>query len=125
MPIFSQQLQRVDSNNPQEAIRKMANHIRHIQEQLEYHLMNLDSKNIIEIDTDKTAITDSTGNTSIGSYISLTGANGESFKVGKNKNGQFEFVVNGKGGKQTLYLDSTGDLIITKHANITIDGGEW
>lgn len=125
MPIFAQQLQRVDGNNPQEAVRKMANHIKYIQEQLEYTLMNLDSRNVIEIDTDKTSITDSTGNNSIGSYISLAGANGETFKVGKNKNGQFEFAVTGKGGTQTLYLDSTGNLIITKHANITIDGGEW
>ena len=125
MPVFAQQLRRIDEKNPQTAVKQMANHIRYIQEQLEYTLMNLDSRNVIEIDTDKTAITDSSGNTSIGSYISLSGANGESFRVGKNKNGQFEFVINGKGGTQTLYLDSTGDLIITKHANITIDGGEW
>ena len=123
--IFTRQLQRIDANNPQEAVKKMANHIKYIQEQLEYTLMNLDSRNVIEIDTDKTAITDSTGSSSLGSYISLAGANGESFKVGKNNSGQFEFVVKGKGGTQTLYLDSTGNLIITKHANITIDGGEW
>ena len=125
MPIFTQQLQRVDAANPQDAIRKMVNHIKYIQEQLEYTLLNLDSRNVIEIDTDKTSITDSTGNSTLGSYITLTGANGESFKVGKNKDGGFDFMVNGKGGTQTLYLDSEGNLIITKHANITIDGGTW
>ena len=125
MPIFTQQLQRIDETNPQEAIKKMVNHIKYIQEQLEYTLLNLDSRNVTEIDTDKTVITDSTGNNSIGSYISLTGSNGESFKVGKNTSGGFDFVVNGKGGTQTLYLDSSGNLIITKHTNITIDGGEW
>ena len=124
MPTFTK-LQRVDANNPREAIRIMENHLRQFQEELEIELMSLDSKNIIEIDTEKTAITDSSGNTTIGPYISLKGANGESFRVGKNKDGQFEFVINGEGGTQTLYLDSTGDLIITKHANITIDGGEW
>lgn len=125
MPIFTQSLQRIDSANPQDAVKKMANHIKYIQEQLEYTLLNLDSRNINEIDIDKTTITDSTGSTSIGSYIYLTGTNGESFTVGKNSKGQFEFSVKGKNGKQTMYLNSSGDLIITEHTNLTIDGGEW
>ena len=123
--IFTQQLQRIDTANPQDAIKKMANHIKYIQEQLEYTLLNLDSRNINEIDINKTTITDSTGTTSIGSYIYLTGANGESFTVGKNTQGNFEFAVKGKGGKQTMYLNSSGELIITEHTNLTIDGGEW
>ncbi len=125
MPIFTRQLQNVDPSNPQEAIKRMKNHISYIQEQLEYTLLNLDSRNVTEIDTDKTVITDSTGSSSLGSYITLSGANGESFKAGKNPKGGFEFSVTGKGGTQTIYLDSSGNLIITKHANITIDGGEW
>ena len=125
MPIFTQSLRRIDSANPQDAIKKMANHINYIQEQLEYTLFNLDSRNVTEIDTDKTTITDSTGSTNIGSFIYITGTNGESFTVGKNPKGQFEFAVKGKNGTQTMYLDSSGDLIITKHANLTIDGGEW
>ena len=125
MPIFTQSLQKIDSSNPQEAIKKMANHIKYIQEQLEYTLLNLDSRNINEIDVNKTTITDSTGSTTLGTYIYLTGANGESFTVGKNPQGKFEFSVKGKNGTQTMYLDSSGDLIITKHTNLTIDGGEW
>ena len=125
MPIFTQSLQRIDSANPQDAVKKMANHIKYIQEQLEYTLLNLDSRNINEIDIDKTTITDSSGSTSIGSFIYLTGANGESFTVGKNNKGLFEFAVKGKGGKQTMYLNSSGELIITEHTNLTIDGGEW
>lgn len=125
MPIFTQSLQRIDVANPQDAIKKMVNHIKYIQEQLEYTLLNLDSRNINEIDIDKTTITDSTGNTNIGSFIYLTGANGESFAVGKNDKGQFEFAVKGKGGKQTMYLNSSGELVITEHTNLTIDGGEW
>jgi hypothetical protein len=125
VPIFTQSLQKIDTANPQDAIKKMANHIKYIQEQLEFTLLNLDSRNIIEIDTDKTVISDSTGSTNIGSYISLKGKNGESFTVGLNSKGQFEFTVKGKDGTQTLYMDSTGELIITKHANLTIDGGEW
>ena len=125
MPIFTKSLQRIDEEEPKEAVKKMAQHIRYIQEQLEYTLLNLDSRNISEIDTDQTTITDSTGGTTIGSTINLTGPNGESFKVGKNNLGRFEFSVEGKDKVQTLYLDDSGNLIITKSANLTIDGGEW
>ena len=125
MPIFPQTLQVKDTDTEQVARKKIINHIKQMQEQLEYLLYNLDSRNITEIDTDKTTITDSTGSTSIGSYIHLTGANGESFTVGKNAKGQFEFVVKGKGGTQTLHLDSSGNLIITGNANLTINGGKW
>ena len=123
--IFTQSLQKIDEANPQEAIRKMANHIRYLQEQLEYTLLNLDSRNIAEIDTDKTTISSSTGSVSLGSYINIAGANGESFTVGKNSRGQFEFSIKGKNGTQTIYLDSSGELVITKSANLTLDGGEW
>ena len=125
MPIFAQSLQKIDTSNPQDAIKKMANHIKYIQEQLEYTLFNLDSRNINEIDIDKTTISDSTGTTNIGSYIHLTGANGESFTVGKNSKGQFEFSVEGKNGTQTIYLNSSGELVLTRSVNLTIDGGEW
>ena len=128
MPIFTQSLQRINENNPQEAIKKMANHIRYLQEQLEYTLLNLDSRNINETDVEKTTIIDSTGSASIGSYIYLTGANGESFTVGKNDKGNFEFVVKGKGEKdknRLMHLNSSGELVITDKAILTIDGGEW
>ena len=125
MPIFTQSLQRIDEINPQEAIKKMANHIKYLQEQLEYTLLNLDSRNIVEIDTNQTTITDTTGTTNIGSYIHLAGKNGEGFTVGMNEKGRFEFSIEGKGGVQTLYLDSSGNLVLTQSANLTINGGEW
>lgn len=125
MPIFEKAVPKVDFENPQEAVKKFFNHMRYMQEELEYTLLNLDSRNINEIDIDKTTITDSTGSTSIGSYINLTGTNGESFTVGKNNKGQFEFAVKGKDGKQLMYLNSSGELIITERTNLTIDGGEW
>ena len=120
-----QSLQKIDANNPKEAIMKMANHIKYIQEQLEYTLLNLDSQNINEIDIEKTTISDSSGSTNIGTFVRFTGANGESFTAGKNDKGKFEFAVKGKDGTQTMYLDNSGNLIITKSANLTIDGGEW
>lgn len=123
--IFAQQLQKIDPTNAPDAIKKMANHIKYLQEQLEYTLYNLDSRNINEIDTDQTTITDSTGSVNISSFFYLKGENGESVTIGKNPSGKFEFTVKGKDGKQTLYLNSSGELIITEHTNLTIDGGEW
>lgn len=125
MPIFTQQLQVKDSDTEQVARKKMINHIRYLQEQLEYTLLNLDSQNINEIDVDKTTISDSSGSTSIGSYINLKGDNGESFIVGKNSKGQFEFSVTDKNGTKTLYLNSSGELVMTSNANLTINGGKW
>lgn len=122
--IFTQQMQRIDATNPQEAIKKMANHIKYLQEQLEYTLMNLDSRNIREIDTDNTTIGNSQG-TSLGSFIYITGPGGESFTVGKVPDGDYEFVVKGKKGKQAMYMDSTGKIVLADRANFTIDGGEW
>ena len=125
MPIFAQSLQRIDYANPQDALKKMASHIKYVQEQLEYTLFNLDSRHITEIDMDNTTITSSSGSTpTIGTFINLTGANGESFTAGKNANGQFEFSVNGKNG-QTIYLNSSGKIVITDNRILTIDGGEW
>ncbi len=125
MPIFTQSLQRIDASNPQDAIKKMANHIKYLQEQLEYTLFNLDSRNINEIDIDKTTIIDSTGSANIGSFIHLTGPDGESFTVGKNSQGNFEFDVRKKGNIQTMYLNSSGELVITENTNLTINGGKW
>ena len=121
--IFTQALQKIDPSNTQDAIKKMVNHLKYIQEQLEYTLTNLDSGNIIEIDTDKTIVGDSTG-TNVGSYINYKGKNGERFSVGTNSRGKFEFVLNGAEG-QMLYLDNEGKLVITDNVHLTIDGGEW
>lgn len=123
--IFTKALQNIDPKNTAEAIKKMCQHIKYIQEQLEFTLTSLDSNNIIEIDTDRTAIGDTAGSTSLGSYINLTGTNGERFTVGKNSQGQFMFDIRGKDGSQTLYLDNNGILRITGLTELTIDGGEW
>jgi hypothetical protein len=53
MPIFTKQLQ-YNTANPAEAIKEISNHIRFMQEELEYRLMNLDSSNITYINTDET-----------------------------------------------------------------------
>ena len=111
--------------NPQEALKEMANHSRYIQEQLEYTLMNLDSSNVTEIDTDQTNIGSSTGGSSFtGNSVTLNGTSGEAFEAGVVNN-TFRFTVKGKGGTQIMYLTSDGQLVITDHATIHVDGGEW
>lgn len=125
MPVFTTQLGRVNTNNPAEALRSMANHIRYIQETLEYTLMNLDSSNITEIETDKTDIKSSDGGASFaGNSITLAGSGGESFTAGV-VDGVFRFTLKGKNGAQMLYLTSDGQLVITNNATISVDGGEW
>lgn len=56
MPIFSSQLGKIESQNTEQSIKVMANHLRKIQEELEYRLMHLDSTNVSEIDASQTTI---------------------------------------------------------------------
>ena len=126
MPVFTKQLRPLEYSNPEEALKEMAKHIKYIQEQLEYTLTNLDSSNVTEIETDVTNITSSSGGVSLtGESISLSGKNGESFTAGKGADNVFKFQLNGRNGTQILYLDEAGNLIITKNAFLSIDGGTW
>ena len=126
MPVFTQQLRPINENNPAEALKAMANHIKYIQEQLEDTLQNLDSSNVIEIDTGQTNITSSSGSVDFtGDSITLRGKNGEVFDAGLGDNGVFQFYLKGRNGEQVFYLTSTGEFVITNKATITIDGGEW
>lgn len=55
MPVFSKKLGSINTNDPN-TMRLLANHIRIMQEELEYRLSVLDSSNISEIDTDVTKV---------------------------------------------------------------------
>lgn len=126
MPVFTKQLGNINYGNQQEALAAMANHIRYLQEQLEWQLSNLDSSNINEIDTSQTNISSSTGGTSIGGdSLTIKGKNGELFEVGIGSNGVLMFTLNGKDSTQMLYLDNEGKLVLTENTTVTIDGGDW
>ena len=58
MPIFTKLL-RQNAGGTEETVREIANHIRYMQEELEYRLTNLDSSNINAIDTDETQMSGS------------------------------------------------------------------
>lgn len=125
MPIFHNQLNRIDPQNVAESLKTMANHIRYIQEQLEWTLSNLDSSNVTEIDTSETNITSAGGSSFTGDSITLKGANGETFAAGVDGNNVFQFKLTGRNGTQIFYFTSAGELVITEKATMTIDGGEW
>ncbi len=52
--IFSSQLGKLDGRNAEQSIQSVANHLRKMQEELEYRLSVLDSSNITEINADET-----------------------------------------------------------------------
>ena len=52
--IFSSQLGKLDGTNTEQSLKSVANHLRKMQEELEYRLSVLDSSNITEIDADLT-----------------------------------------------------------------------
>lgn len=54
--IFSSQLGKLDGQSNEQALKTIANHLRKMQEELEYRLAHLDSGNINEIDTGETNI---------------------------------------------------------------------
>lgn len=56
MPIFSSQLVKVEEMSPEKGVKTIANHLRKLQEELEYRLMHLDSSNIDEINAKDTTI---------------------------------------------------------------------
>lgn len=124
--IFYKQLDKIDPSDPTKAILSMERQIRYIQDQLEYTLVNLDSSNITEIDTDITDINSPGDSESIIGLLYLTGKNGESFKVGYDSsvNG-FVFSLSGKNGTQYMYMSSGGNLVVSKNTSITIDSGTW
>ena len=124
--IFYKQLDKIDPADPAKAILAMERQIRYIQDQLEYTLVNLDSSNITEIDTDITDITSPGESDSILGLLYLTGKNGESFKVGYNPNrNEFVFSLSGEDGVQYMYMSSNGNVVISKNTSITIDSGTW
>ena len=49
--IFGSVMRRLDVSDVAGSLRVMENHIRSLQEQLEYTLYNLDSTNVTELDT--------------------------------------------------------------------------
>lgn len=128
MPVFTTSLKKIDERDAKQSVRAIANHLRYMQEQLEYTLNNLDTGNFANDSTmvEHIVINGAGGASSSefkGNYFSLKGANGEVFEAGMN-GGTFCFTLKGANGSEMMRL-SNGQLVITNNAALSVDGGEW
>lgn len=123
--IFSGELRRLDHKNVEQSLRAMENHIRSLQEQLEYTLYNLDSTNIQSLDTALTDIISSQGGINIsGDSLMLCGSDGEKIVMGA-QGGGFQLQLAGRGGQPAIYLDGSGDIVVGSAAKVYLDCGCW
>ena len=120
--IFNIPISNIDETNPQKALHQMWKYIKTLEEQLEYKLVNLDSTNIKEISTDETTITSNGGSVLKGDLINLS--NGKyCFKAGASGK-DFLFELANGNGEKVFYMQN-GNLVISRYADINIDGGTW
>ena len=146
MPVFSKTLGNINYNDP-ESLKTLANHIRVMQEELEYRLANLDSSNVSEINMDDTNVFSSKGglvqllNETEESVAQLTLKNDEiASKVTEELDGVEERISTveqtsesitatvedlAKGAEHALKLDANGVYIVDGAGNVvTISGGQ-
>ncbi len=112
---FNTPIPKINYDDPEQAVRQLEQHLRKLQEQLEWTLSNLDSTNIT-----------GGGVTITDDQIDLKGTSSERFRVGYDKTASmFRFEVTDRDGVRVLYLGSDGRLVIGKRAMLTVDGGIW
>ena len=151
MPIFTKQL-RFNAGNTQEAVREIANHIRFMQEELEYRLTNLDSSNITSINADDTKLEGgglddltqlaqtvgdlntsySSLRQSVGSLSATISEQGQSLSTLKQTSDTIEASVRNLQTGEKTYLrmdstgvsvtDGTGSLVKIGKGNLTLTG---
>ena len=117
--IFSSSLGSVENYTTDVAIKNIANHLRKLQDELEYRLSNLDSSNINEIDTDETVFR--------GETVALISQYGDDIAELRVADRQLTATVTNinHSMSQTLRLAADG-LTITNASGskLTIDGGQ-
>lgn len=121
--IFSGVMRRLDTNDTRRSLRIMEDHIRSMQEQLEYTLYNLDSTNVTSIDPGVTSI-GGDGMSISGESIALYGSGGERIVMGR-QGSAFRMEMAGKGGRSAVYLDGSGRVCVGPEAAVYIDCGTW
>lgn len=124
--IFNTPQRAIDFSNPAKALKQIYSEVQAMQSQLEFTLQNLDSTNITEISTAQTKIIDGSGeNVLQDGQIQLTSGN-LSFRAGYDSTAKiFRFEVTDNTGTKVLYLNSSGELVISKNTTLSIDGGTW
>ena len=121
--IFSGVMRRLDTNDTRRSLRIMEDHIRSMQEQLEYTLYNLDSTNVTSIDPGVTSI-GGDGMSISGESLALYGSGGERIVMGR-QGSAFRMELAGKGGRSAVYLDGGGRVCVGPEAAVYIDCGTW
>jgi len=103
IPVFK----RLNLNDKNLDIKKIAESINNMQKELEECLENISSENITELSSDISKITSSLGSVISGDMIKLCGKGGEVFTAGYDKaTGLFEFMLtDGDGGIKFIYSD--------------------
>lgn len=123
--IFGSVMRRLDVSDVAGSLRVMENHIRSLQEQLEYTLYNLDSTNVTALDTTVTDIVSPDGGIHIsGDGLALYGRQGEKILMG-GRDGVFQLQMAGRDGQPAIYLDSSGTIVVGSHARVQLDCGTW
>lgn len=124
--IFTQKLGSLDGMDAARAIRAVANYVRALQEQLEYTLTTLDSDNVIEIDTGRTAVSGADGGTATGDRILVKGAQGACFSVEKTERGGIMLRMTADDGSDVFAAGSASGVIeLRRRGALTVDGGSW
>ena len=118
--MFTAHLGSVEKVSPEEGVRHIANHVRTLQEELEYRLAHLDSSNINEIDANETPITGGI----IETLTQSVGAQGESISTLQQTAGSLTARVESAEGKYAaLALTVDGFTVKTEEGETRIDGG--
>jgi len=124
--IFSRTLGALDSMDTKRAVLTLANYVRALQEQLEYTLTTLDSDNVIEIDTDRTAVGSADGGTATGDQILLKGKGNSSFSVSRLTDGSLMLRMTANDGSDIFASSSaSGRFDLRSRTSLTLDGGCW
>lgn len=124
--IFTQRLGTLDGMSAEKAVRTLANYVRAMQEQLEYTLTTLDSDNIVEIDTDRTAVASSSGGTATADGIRINGSGGASFRVERGSSGGLTLRMTAADGRDIIFASSgIGQVDLRSRTSFYIDGGSW
>ena len=106
--IFSSSLGSVEKYTTEAAIKSIANHVRRLQEELEYRLAHLDSTNINEINADETTIT--------GGPITLISKNQDEIAKLHLTDQQIEASVQGLDGDVSTLKQTANSLTATVQA---------
>lgn len=98
LPVF-RGMENIDFNNPREAVRLLAEHVKELERQLYTVLTSIDSSNMSGINISDTELKSEGGSSLSSDRLVLKGKHGEIFEAGYNtQSGRFVFKLSGADG---------------------------